>query len=115
MKLVLSPKGVIYKLAMEQSAKIKRKLLERRSARMNIHEFVRKYNLTVELLHNPRPDGSDYWEARIKGTPDSSIKATFKKDTYILEEMFDYVYRRLAEAITNSTLNSGLIVPKLDI
>ncbi len=81
---------------------------------MNIHEFVRKYNLTVELLHNPRPDGSDYWEARIKGTLDVIIKATFEKDTHTRGEMFDYVYLHLTDSITNLTLDNGLRVPKLD-
>ncbi len=81
---------------------------------MNIHEFVRKYNQTIELLHNPRPDGSDYWEARIKGTPGVYTKVTFKKDTYTRGEMFDYVYLLLTDAITNLTLDDGLPVPKLD-
>ncbi len=76
--------------------------------KINIHEFVRMFNLTVELLHNPRPDGSDYWEARIKGTPDVFIKATFKKDTHTRGEMLDYVYLLLTDAITKNTLKPGI-------
>ncbi len=82
---------------------------------MNAYEFIRKYNLTVEILHNPRPDGSDYWEIRIKGTPNVLCKLTFKKDTYTLGEMYEHIYKQFAEAITNLTLDNGLPVPKLDI